>query len=132
MIAKCVSASGYDLSEGSAGLYFTKESIFDVVPGRDYEVHEIALFNSGLILLVVDESELPSWYPIELFEVTDGRIPADWMFSRRAVGTSAMEAVWGHQKLVADPAIDEALANRDDRALEVFWEVASWSDSPSE
>ena len=121
MIAKCLANKGRSLPADYRGLYFTEHTRFDVTPGQCYEVYEMALFNSGLIVLVVDDHRQPNWYPIELFEVERGNLPNNWCFALRSGGQAGTQAVWGHPRLVNDPALDEALAGQDSDAREVFW-----------
>lgn len=126
MKVKCHSAKGRALPSDHRGLYFTESTVFHVTPGQSYPVHEMALFNSGLIFLVIDDDGQPNWYPAELFEVEDPRLPADWLFALRAGEERGTQAVWGHPRLVTDPDLDDALADHDPDATAVFWrEVAT-------
>jgi hypothetical protein len=129
MIVTCRSSQGSELPADYRGLYFSKQTVFHVVPGREYRVHEMSLFNSGLIILIVDSTGQPNWYPIELFEVADARLPEGWIFALREGDESGTIAIWGHPRLVNDPALDEALADQDDGARQIFWrEVVPASD----
>jgi hypothetical protein len=125
MIATCRTAKGRELPANYRGLYFTEATVFHVTPGQSYRVHEMALFNSGLTFLVVDDDGQPNWYPAELFDVEDGRLPANWLFALRDGGERGTQAVWGHPRLVDDPDLDDSLADQDPDARVVFWrEVA--------
>jgi hypothetical protein len=121
MIVKCLASKGHELPTDYRGLYFTEHTRFDVTPGRVYQVYEMALFNSGLLVLVVDDHRQPNWYPIGLFEVEDGAVPSNWCFALRNGGHAGTQAVWGHARLVNDPVLDEALADQDSDARVVFW-----------
>jgi hypothetical protein len=121
MIVKCLANKGRSLPADYRGLYFTEHTRFDVTPGQGYQVYEMALFNSGLTVLVVDDQRQPNWYPIELFEVEDGNLPGNWCFALRNGDQAGTQAVWGHPRLVNDPALDEALADQDSDARVVFW-----------
>ncbi|MEV6522849.1 hypothetical protein AB0M43_12955 [Longispora sp. NPDC051575] len=81
----------------------------------------MALFNSGLIVLVIDDNRQPDWYPIDLFDVVDGSFPDNWLFAQRDGGEAGTQAVWGHPRLVNDPALDDSLANQDSEARVIFW-----------
>ncbi|MEV6413265.1 hypothetical protein [Kribbella sp. NPDC051718] len=103
------------------GLYFTEQTIFHLVLGKEYEVYEMGMFNCGLIVLIIDSTGQPDWYPLDLFEVVVGAIPSDWIFAQRTGGPEGMTAVWGHSRLAGDQALDESLASHDEGAVAVFW-----------
>ncbi|MBB5980414.1 hypothetical protein [Kribbella solani] len=117
-----MATEGRDLPAEYSGLYFTRDSRFDLVLAAEYDVFGFALYNSGLIVLIVDSTNLPNWYPIDMFEIEDGRIPAGWSFSPRAGGTAGMAALWGYSRLAGDEAFSEALTVHEDAALTVFWD----------
>jgi hypothetical protein len=121
MIVNCSSTKGRVLPENYHGLKFTGQSVFHVTLGDTYRVHEMALFNGGLILLVVDDNRQPNWYPAELFDVQDGALPSNWIFAFRDGGDLGTQAVWGHERLVSDEALDDALADGDSDARVTFW-----------
>jgi len=121
MIFRCRTAKGHELPTSHKGLYFTEHTVFHVTPGQNYRVYEMALFNSGLIVLIVDDNRQPNWYPIELFDVVGGKLPADWLFAVRGGDETGTQAVWGHPRLVTDPTLDDSLANQDSEARVIFW-----------
>jgi hypothetical protein len=82
----------------------------------------MALFNSGLTVLIVDDDRQPNWFPIDLFEVQDGAMPDGWRFAVRDMLGTGTQAVWGHARLVSDPSLDDRLAEQDDNAREVSGE----------
>jgi hypothetical protein len=41
-------------------------------------------FNRGLIVLIVDDYDIPGWYPIELFDIESGDIPSGWKMALRS------------------------------------------------
>jgi hypothetical protein len=118
---RCRTAKGRQLPDDYRGLYFTDQTTFPVTPGRGYRVYEMALFNLGLLMLVVDDNRQPNWYPMELFDVEDGTLPDNWMFALREGDETGTHAVWGHPRLVGDPDLDDSLANQDSEARVVFW-----------
>jgi hypothetical protein len=42
-------------------------------------VHCIAVYKGVVILLVIDDHDVPSWKPAWLFDTTNGRMPKDWI-----------------------------------------------------
>lgn len=133
MLLRCRKNRGHSLPSDYRGLHFTEHTKFDVTPGGGYRVYAMALFNSGLITLVVDDYRQPNWYPIELFDVEQGALPSDWVFALRVGGQAGMQAVWGHARLVNDPSLDESLAIQDSDARMVFWrDIANQDDGELE
>jgi hypothetical protein len=100
----------------------TDETIFHVVIGKEYPVFAMAAWKSVLNVLVLDETQKPNWYSIELFSVADGRLPQDWSFSNTIAKEHGVEAIWGYEAMVSDPTHYAALIERDSRALAVFHE----------
>jgi hypothetical protein len=98
----------------------TEETVFHVSIGKEYEVFAMALWQSVIIVLVLDETKKPNWYSIELFSVADGRLPGDWMFNSLANDERGVEAIWGYEAMVSDPRHYEALIERDRNALDIF------------
>jgi hypothetical protein len=82
----------------------------------------MALWQSVLILLLVDDTNKPNWYGIELFSVTDSHVPVNWQFSTGVANEHGVKAIWGYQRLISDPRHYEALIERETSALEAFCE----------
>ncbi|MFE3171727.1 hypothetical protein ACFXPA_02815 [Amycolatopsis sp. NPDC059090] len=80
----------------------------------------MAVYKLGLIVLVESDSGRPDWLPVELFEVVDGELPADWRFATRDEGGSGTQAIWGYPQLADDPGHKDALIEREEPALAVF------------
>jgi hypothetical protein len=97
-------------------------TVFDVVVGREYVVYAQAIFASRLLYLIdPDESCRPNWYPPELFEITDGSIPASWKFAFYAGQfINDLGAIWGYEELISNDDHFNGLAERDAAALEHF------------
>lgn len=123
----CTSNTGADLSSGHALLGYTKESRFSLVVGCEYIVHAMSIWRSTLMVLLVDESQLPNWYPIESFEISDGHLPCDWFFRRFQDEESLLRAIWGYQQIASDPSHYDALIERVPDALRVFRDATSGS-----
>ena len=120
MILRCLTNQGKAPGPTHRGLYYTERSAFQITPGDSYEVHGLALFNGGLIVLLKDAAASPNWYPIDLFDTVDGSLPANWKFSLREGGEDGLQALIGYQRLVDDPSHFEALIEREPNALEFF------------
>ena len=103
-------------------------SRFDVVVGRKYTVFGLAIFARRLHFLIdPDDACRPNWYPPELFEVMDGRVPNSWVFDFYPEGYSDdLGAICGYGNLVNDPEHFNALAEREPDALAVFARYKEW------
>jgi hypothetical protein len=98
--------------------------IFHLTIGKEYSVFAMALWNSVLIFLLLDETGKPNWYSIELFSIDDGRLPANWFFSRSIANDHGIEAIWGYQRIAVAPGHYEALIERDENSMKAFFEEA--------
>jgi hypothetical protein len=54
-----------------------------LTPGREYDVHAIAVFEGVVMFQVADdhwlESRFPAWYPAWFFDVVDPSLADDWI-----------------------------------------------------
>jgi hypothetical protein len=100
----------------------SERTVYHVSIGKEYQVFAMGLWHSVLILLLIDDTNKPNWYGIELFSVADGHVPANWQFSTSTANEAGVEAIWGYERLVSDPQHYEALIERDPAALEAFAE----------
>lgn len=100
----------------------TEETAFCVSIGKEYLVLGVALWHSVILLLVLDDTNLPYWYPVELFCMTDARLPDDWFFSVSAATEHGVQAIWGYEHLVTDSSHYGALLERDPEALRLFYQ----------
>jgi hypothetical protein len=96
------------------------QAVFHISVGTEYFVSAMALYKSSLILLLVDDTEKPNWYPIQMFSVIEGKLPSDWFFSTTVATQHGVDAVWGYEQLVANPKHYEELIERDPDALRAF------------
>ncbi|RJQ76071.1 phosphoribosylaminoimidazole synthetase [Amycolatopsis panacis] len=120
MIVRCIFNTGEQIGLLEHGLHFGDQTRFEVKVGTKYPVYGMSMFNRGLTALIRGETERPNWYPIELFEVVDGGLPAKWRFATRDEGESWTQAIWGYPELVDDPGHADALIEREVEALTVF------------
>ncbi|WP_255289579.1 hypothetical protein [Bacillus cereus] len=81
--------------------YLTKatEEIFNLVIKKEYIVYGICKLQSGeLTYLILGEREnMPSWYPAELFKISDALQPIEWYCAEhRHVKDTTIDYIWGH------------------------------------
>ena len=103
-----------------AALSASEQTIYHVSVAAEYFVFAMALYNSVMILLLVDDTGKPNWYPIEFFSFNQPKLPADWFFSMDVANEHGVGAIWGYQHLVSDPEHYERLIEREPDALRIF------------
>ncbi|MBC8624049.1 phosphoribosylaminoimidazole synthetase [Bacillus paralicheniformis] len=121
MKVKCKMNTGLELSEKTYEIGYSPETIFDLKKEEQYSVYGICEWNSSLHFLIKgEEDNFPSWYPSELFEVTEKQLPLEWYFNLDR--HNDISAVWGYKELVMDESHFDGLMERENDALKVFLE----------
>jgi len=100
----------------------SKQTVYHISIGKEYVVFAIALWQSAIVFLLSDDTDLPNWYSTEFFSVTDAHLPDGWSFSSTAAREHGVEAICGYEHIIADPQHYEALLERDPKALSIFHE----------
>ena len=109
----------------------TPESIFHVAIGREYTVFAIAVYRGATMLLLSDENDLPNWYPIDLFSVSDARVPQDWYSATYPGSGDALQCLLGYQRIVSDESHYDGLLERSPTDLDVFRMEKAKSECPA-
>ncbi|BBW98643.1 phosphoribosylaminoimidazole synthetase [Geobacillus icigianus] len=119
MKARCIANTGKDISEKALSIGYSTETVFELEIGRVYTVYGVCLWRDSLHYLIKgEEHNYPSWYPSELFDVSDRLLPVEWYYDYfRACDITA---IWGYKELVEDDSHFDGLMERDNKALEVF------------
>jgi hypothetical protein len=88
--------------------------------GAIYNVYGQQMFKGKLSYLIIGTYEnLPSWYPVELFEVVDSLLPFEWYYKFYGYD-SLVSSVWGYKELVLEDAHHDELIEREDEAIRIF------------
>jgi hypothetical protein len=114
---------GSDLPEAVvARMPAYEHSKFNVSVEEEYAVYAMALWLSGIIILILDDNRRPHWYPVELFRISEPSMPTSWLFGYVLDRVSPLnpQAFWGYESLVRDPSHHAALVDRKISALRVF------------
>jgi hypothetical protein len=98
----------------------TKQSVFHVTVEKEYLVFAIAVYRGATLLLLSDDNGLPNWYPIDLFTISDAKIPPDWFSAIYAHNEGALQFLQGYERIVKDESHYDALLERSEEALVVF------------
>jgi hypothetical protein len=120
MKAECVITNGALLPAYYSALGYTAETVIGLKLGQVYEVYGTSVWRSIVSVLVMDEHEFPSWYPVEVFKVVDDTVPNNWFFKYYPDNEFGVQAVWGPERLIKDDGFYDALNDRDPSALHLF------------
>ena len=98
----------------------TEQTVFHVSIGKSYPVFAMALWQSVIIILLLDDTGKPNWYSIEIFSIVDPKLSDDWYFSTTIANDHGVQAIWGYEHMTSNPKHYEAVIERDPEALRVF------------
>ena len=86
------------------------------------------MMNGGLAVLVTDDYDDPSWYPIQAFTVADGTLPDGWVFRvfpgvepGGKPGEYQVQAIWGYTEMVYSDEHNDLLMDRQAEARAIFY-----------
>jgi hypothetical protein len=116
----CRANTGDKLSDKYVESAYSRATRFDLTVDREYVGYGICLWLGILVYLIVGEGGQPSWYPAELFQVSQSSIPDCWhygFFSERA----DVKAILGYSELVNDYDHFDQLSGLEQSALEIFF-----------
>lgn len=122
MRALCIYNNGQFLTSGWFRIGYTIKSEFSLNVGKEYAVYGMALWCGHLLILLNDENSLPNWYPAEIFNISDADLPFGWKFSYSMENNSLLQALWGYDELITVKGHYDALLERDDDALRIFFQ----------
>ena len=134
MKVKCIANTYEGLSERSKKAGRDLNVIFHVNVGEIYTVYGVNLWRRGSLsyLTMNAAGSVPIWTPAELFELVDGKIPADWYYKFLGVSDDYLNAVWGYQELVQDPKHYTGLVGEDKKEIELFMKKKKQIDAVSQ
>ena len=85
MYVTCIANSGHQLPDSSIDdrIGHSRDTEFPLTIGREYAVYAVTSWGGEYYYYVFDDNdqEYPVWNLARLFEVSDGSIPASWVFS---------------------------------------------------
>ncbi len=98
----------------------TAESVFHVAIGKEYSVFAAAVYRGATLLLLCDENGLPNWYPVDLFSISDARVPQNWYSATYPRNEHGLQFLLGYEQIVTDESHYDALLERSPEAIETF------------
>lgn len=122
MKVTCKANSGENLTEKALSIGNIPKTKFNLVISHSYNVYGICVWNEVLhYLLIGHDNSAPSWYPAELFDVSEHLLPIEWYFNYYGHKQGyELSAIWGYKELALDESHYDGLLERDGEALEVF------------
>lgn len=132
----CRHQTGRTLGAPERGDFYSLDTEFPVEVGTAYPIFGLGIFETVFLTLICDETRMPSWLPIGLFDLQGSQLPPEWHFEvydgYAASGGDALNrwvARWGYRELVRDPSHSDALIEGDPDALSIFFrEVLALSE----
>ncbi len=122
---KLIIKKDYQLSEKSYKLGYTEETVFHFQINKLYEVYGICIWHDTInYLLIEQEGSLPSWYPAEIFDISDPSLPSEWYFNFYGYDDiSGLTAVWGYKDLVESKEHYTGLLERESQDIKTFLQM---------
>ncbi|EOO25096.1 hypothetical protein ICM_05916 [Bacillus cereus BAG1X2-3] len=99
------------------------EETFNLTIEKEYIVYGICKLQSGeLTYLILGEREnMPSWYPAELFKISDALQPLEWYCAEhKQVKETTIDYIWGYKELALDDTHALGLIERENKDMELF------------
>lgn len=132
MKVKCIASSGKSLSKKQIDLGNSIE--YDRIYlkiNNIYTVYGIILIKDTLnYLIVIGNSDTPSFEPAEFFEIVDNKMPPTWYFNY----LSETKAKWGYKELALDDDYAGGLEESENvEIFKIFYkrkkEIDDWAES---
>ena len=112
----CKVNKGCDLSTKTLAAMPYAKTIFNSLQiGQEYTVYGISLYKNVVLYLI---SDTPSWYPAELFNITDPLVYTEWHFHFYG-DFYGLNAIWGYKELL-DPVHYDNLLDGESEDLAIF------------
>jgi hypothetical protein len=99
---------------------YTPDSIFHVAIGQEYPVFGVAVYRGATLLLLSDDNDLPNWYPVDLFTISEAKVSKDWYSASYQGSGEALQFLMGYERLVTDEGHYDGILERFPADLEVF------------
>ncbi|MED2798150.1 hypothetical protein P4244_11375 [Bacillus thuringiensis] len=99
------------------------EETFNLTIEKEYIVYGICKLQSGeLTYLILGEREnMPSWYPAELFKISDALQHLEWYCAEhKQVKDTTIDYIWGYKELALDDTHALGLIERENKDMELF------------
>lgn len=116
MRVKCIYNNGQSILEDSISEGYSSGTTFDLTINKDYIVLGISLYKGWLSYLIMDDYEVPVFYPVKLFKENHRKMPDQWKFRAFNEPEFLLKALWGFPKLIDDLDFYDSLVEGDAEA----------------
>ena len=100
---------------------YSDQTVFHLTLGAEYLVFAFSVYGGApMLLLEEDKTELPNWYPVDLFTISDARVPKDWYSATYPGSGETLQFLMGYERLVTDEAHYDGMLERLPADLEAF------------
>jgi hypothetical protein len=118
----CNANIGSALGKKHFAIGYTPKSVLHLTVGKEYRIFAMQIWRSLLDVLLSDDTGKPQWYPIEIFKVSDSRLPNDWLFKSTPDEEYGLQALWGYKSIVEDPLHHDGMLELEPEHLKIFEE----------
>ena len=96
---------------------------FPLTFGKVYVVYSMYLTDEGIVkYLIISDGGRNYWYPPELFDITDNRLPSCWQYAFWGDDERIpILAMWGYEEIVNRKDHYDDLIERKSSALSIFY-----------
>lgn len=121
MKVKCISVEGYLFTPKEVREGYKQRTTFNRLKiDREYLVYGIIYYQEGLRYLIYDDLDLATWYPTELFEVTENKVPETWYYQFEGYQEEGITAIWGYDELVHSEKHFDGLSEQENEDILLF------------
>jgi len=111
---------------------YSPETVFHLTLGAEYIVFAFSVYRgSPMLLLAEDRTSLPNWYPVDLFSISDARVPQGWLSASYTASGEALQFLMGYERIVSDESHYDGLLERIPADLEAFRAEKAKSECPA-
>ena len=121
IICKKNTSKDFDLTEVTTAL--SHDETFPLILEKDYIVMGMSIpKDSNCLYYLIDENDVPAWYPYVLFEISNNMLPDSWylkLYDKKLLRPEYF--VVGFEELCDDAEFYGRLENRDREALSIYY-----------
>lgn len=117
----CISNEGFMLSRNSVKEGYDRKTTYRALAiKKNYDIYGMILYDGGMRYLIYDDYENPMWYPAELFEIEDSKLPNFWHYKYYGYDGYNVAAIWGYDELVNSEEHYDGIVEREKEDIELF------------
>ena len=121
MRVKCLYNTGKHLHIEKKEDEWERKSKMRLTINKEYIVYGICYHDYTFNYLVYEDTNIPFWYAIELFEIINDKAPNSWHFAFRNNKDSPMKMIWGYDELaIQEGHSDDLLVVGTEKAVKIF------------